>query len=105
MLGLFRKKTKCSGPVKVEVTVGVFIEGKNVTEVLQMSLSEGASLRDLFVCIDELGKFPAGLFRGLMKDASVTLLKNGVRLSIPDDLSQEIKQGDNVTIISSVAGG
>ncbi len=104
MLSLFRKK-RCKGPVKVEVTVGVFIDGKNVTEIVEVELPEGSTLRDLFLCLDENKKFPRGLFRGLMKDSSVTMLKNGLRLAIPDDLSQKLENGDKVTIISSVAGG
>ena len=105
MLGLFKKRKKCEGPVKVEVTVGVFIEGKNVTEVVNVDLPEGSTIKDVFLCLDGSGKFPSGLFRGLMKDSSVTLLKNGVRLAVPDDLSQKVENGDKVTIISSVAGG
>jgi len=96
---------RCRGPVKVKVTAGIFVDGKNVTEEMEIGLEKRASIRDLFRCLDRQEKFPPGTFKKLMKDPGITLLLNGKRLSVPEDLDTELKDGDEVTIISSVAGG
>ena len=106
MLGIIKsKKKKCIGDVEVEVTVGVFRDGKNITEEIKVQVQSGATIKDVFLCLEGSGKLPSGLFKELMRDSSATLLKNGQRLHIPEDLSREVVAGDKLTIISSVAGG
>ncbi len=105
MLGLLKKRICQEGLVKVKVTVGVFIEGKNMTREFELDLPEGVTLREVFICLDEKGSFPRNFFKKMMKDPRITLIHRGQRKDVPDDLSTKLENGDEVAIISSIAGG
>ena len=109
MLGLFKNKKNChcsnNGSEKIKLTIGLFIDGENITDELEFSANTGVTLLDLLECVDNSGKYPRNYFKRLSKDGSVTLLINGEGFTFPDDRKITLKNGDEVTIISSVAGG
>ena len=91
--------------IKVKLTLGLFIDGDNITEELEYKVKKDCKLIDLLKQLDKTGKYPKNYFAKLSNDGSVTLLINGKRYVFPDDKKVKLNDGDDITIISSIAGG
>ncbi len=97
-MGLFSKLLKSDEKkIQVNVRLACIINTKPVNESLIMEIPEGSSLKDL------IRKTESAIKENI--SPSFTILINGERIVLPDGYKRSLNNGDNVSILSPIAGG
>jgi sulfur carrier protein ThiS len=75
-------------------------------ERVQMEVGKGLRLDKLLARLDKTGPVERGFFKSVLKGRQgVTLLLNGERLDITDAKKTDIREGDDLAILSPITGG
>ncbi len=92
--------------MRVKVRVAGFIKGKTVNQSFEEEVEEGTTLRDLFKVLDGQKRVGRGYFMGLLTMTNPpSILLNGDRVVVTRDSGILLKEGDEVAVISPLAGG
>jgi len=90
----------------VKVRVAGFILGKSINESFEEEFKEGKSLEEIFKALNKGKRVGKGFFTGLMtKPGSISILLNGDRVVFPQDGQIKLKDGDEIAVLSPIAGG
>jgi molybdopterin converting factor small subunit len=92
--------------VKVKVSIVAFLGVKVVNKVLDVEISDGSTILDLFNKIEKDGEVEKGFFKTMLSQRRpVTVLINGERIDISKDKKRKLSNGDEISIVSPIAGG
>jgi len=92
--------------LKLKIRVAGFILGKSINESFEEEFKEGTSLGDMFKALNKEKRVGKGFFAGLMtKPGSISVLLNGDRVVFPQDEQIKLKDGDEIAVLSPIAGG
>lgn len=101
---LFRRKQ--ATPIRVSVTVRAFLEGRMVRASLDAEATEGERLKDLLKRLAREGAVESSVVRQILQGAAgVTVLHNGERLSMPEAAGAPLAAGDQLSVLTPMAGG
>jgi molybdopterin converting factor small subunit len=93
--------------ITVRVT-GIFI-GDPVSKAIVQDFRTGDTPKKILSRLDKdkaLGRELGRRFFGkALKSGRATFLLNGDRLDIPDDLDRPLTEGDEISVLSAIAGG
>jgi len=75
-------------------------------ERFEIEVGKGLRLDRALALLDKKAPVPKKFFRSVLKGRQgVTLLLNGERLDIEEDRKTEIRDGDELVVLSPVSGG
>jgi molybdopterin converting factor small subunit len=98
-----RKHTE---PITVSFNVRVFIDNRMVRVDLNAEGRQGERFRDFLKRLGKEGALDPLIVRFILGGAkSVTVLRNGKRLSMPAAGKEVLTDGDEVSVLTPVAGG
>ena len=91
-------------PVHIRIHLMTF-QGMQKAD-LDLDVGKGLSLEKILVRLDKNGVAEKGFFRSVLRGrGGVTLLLNGERLDLKENKRQEIRDGDELAILSPLTGG
>lgn len=97
---------KRADPIRVNLNVRAFLEGHMVRLSLDAQASKGERLKDLLRRLSREGTVDASVVRYILKGSpGVTVLQNGDRLSMPEAAATRLADGDQLSILTPMAGG
>lgn len=92
--------------MKVKVSIVAFLGVKAVNKVLDVEISDGSTILDLFNKIEKDGEVEKGFFKTMLSQRRpVTVLINGERIDISKDKKRKLSNGDEISVVSPIAGG
>lgn len=98
-----RKRTHA---VRVSLNLRAFIGGRMVRLSLDTQADKGNRLKDLLKQLSREGAVDASVVRHIVKGgAGVTVLQNGQRLSMPEAANARLADGDEISVLTPMAGG
>lgn len=101
---LFSRKR--AEPIRVTLNVRAFLGGNMVRLHLDAQATEGARLSDLLKRLGREGVVDASVVRTVLKGSrGVTVLQNGQRLPMPEGASAYLGDGDELSVLTPIAGG
>ena len=101
---LFRRRR--TDPIRVSVNVRAFIDGNMVRVSTVAQAHEGDQLRDLLKQLAREGAVDASVVRYILNGPrGVTVLQNGNRLDMPEAAKAPLADGDELSILTPMAGG
>jgi len=84
----------------------VMLGAKMVNESFEEEVAEGSSLEQLFRQVDGSRRFKRKYFKeALSAGQPPVVLLNGSRVEVPEELGEQLKDGDEVSVVSPIAGG
>jgi len=90
----------------VKVRIAGFILGKSINESFEEEITEGITLEEMFNVLNKQKRVGKGFFAGLLtKPGSISILLNGDRVVFPQDGQIKLKDGDEIAVLSPIAGG
>jgi molybdopterin converting factor small subunit len=97
---------KRADPIRVTLNVRAFLDGQMVRLRLDAQASEGDRLRDLLKQLSREGTVDASVARFVLKGTrGVTVLHNGQRLPMPEGANAPLADGDELSVLTPMAGG
>jgi alpha-beta hydrolase superfamily lysophospholipase/molybdopterin converting factor small subunit len=97
-MGLFSKLLKSEKKkISVNVRLACIINTKPVNEHFTLEISDNSNLKNLLRVVES--RINDNI------SPSFTILINGERITLPDDYKRVINDGDNISILSPIAGG
>jgi molybdopterin converting factor small subunit len=92
--------------IRVHVKVAGFVDGKLLTAEFDQEAPEGATIKDLLKLVDKSGRVKAGVMKKILAlPRPPTVLVNGSGLDLPDELGRALSPGDEVAVMTPLAGG
>jgi molybdopterin converting factor small subunit len=92
--------------IKVHVKLAGFIDRKMVTAEFDLEVPAGTTVKGLFARADKSGQVPGKVMSKLLRmPRPPTVLLNGRSLDLPEELSRELVAGDDVAVMTPMAGG
>jgi len=92
--------------IKVRVKLAGFVDRKMLTADFELMAPEGVSLKKLLSLADKSGAYPGKTMKKVLGlPRPPTILVNGASIDLPEDLKMTIKDGDEVAVMTPVAGG
>ena len=92
--------------MKVSVKIMVMLGTKMVNESFEEEVAEGSSLNHLFAQVDKSKRFKRKYFKEILAaPRPPVVLVNGNRIEAPEELGETLKDGDEVAVLSPIAGG
>jgi molybdopterin converting factor small subunit len=91
---IFNKTQKM---IRVNVRLACIINTQPVNDSFVLELPQGSNLKGLIRSVESRIKASVA--------PSFTILVNGERMNIPEDAKRILNEGDNVSILSPIAGG
>ena len=83
-----------------------FIERKMITTEFDLQIPEGANLKKLFKLVDKSGKVKGKVMKRILSmPRPPTVLVNGEPVDVPEELGRVLRPGDEISIMTPVAGG
>jgi molybdopterin converting factor small subunit len=89
--------------ITVRVT-GVFL-GDPLNQTLEEPFREGDTPKKILARLDKKKALGRKFFRGTLESSRATFLLNGDRLEIPSALNEPLSDGDEISVLSAIAGG
>ncbi len=89
--------------IRIRVT-GVFV-GEPTNTTYETPFREGDTPKKVFARLDKEKALGRKFFKRVLKDGQATFLLNGDRLEIPEALSEPLSDGDEISVLSAIAGG
>lgn len=89
--------------IRVKVT-GVFL-GSPLNRTFEEPYIENDTPKKVFGRLDKKKALGRRFFKGLVKQGRATFLLNGDRLDIPERLDERLSEGDEISVLSAIAGG
>jgi len=90
-------------PITVKVT-GVFL-GNPLNEAFEETFRGGDTPKKILSRLDRKKVLGRRFFSGVIKSGRATFLLNGDRLDIPDAINEPLADGDEISVLSAIAGG
>jgi molybdopterin converting factor small subunit len=90
-------------PIAVRVT-GVFL-GDPLNKSFEEVFREGDTPKKILARLDKRKVLGRRFFRSSLRSSRATFLLNGDRLEIPDALNKPLADGDEISVLSAIAGG
>ena len=84
--------------------IGVFLE-QPLNVSYEESLVANDTPKTVFARLDKRKVLGRKFFIGILKMGQATFLLNGDRLNLPEDLMKPISDGDEISVLSAIAGG
>lgn len=92
--------------ITVHLKVAGFVDRKMITAELDLPLPEGSSVKELFAVADKSGRLPPKVMKKMLgSPRPPTILLNGRGLDVPDELGQKLGAGDDIAVMTPMAGG
>lgn len=92
--------------IKVRVKLAGFVDRKMLTADFELMAPEGVPLKKLLSLADKSGAYPGKAMKKVLGlPRPPTILVNGESIDLPEDLKMTIKDGDEVAVMTPVAGG
>lgn len=92
--------------MKIGARIAGIIEGNPVNEEGAIELKEGATLKKFFKQADKKMGLERKYFKKSLKQpVTPTVLINGDRAEIPEDLKRRLSHGDEISVVLPMAGG
>lgn len=85
-------------------TSGVFF-GQPLNEIFDEPFKDADTPKKVFGRLDKKKALGRKFFKGLIKDGRATFLLNGDRLDMPESLDKRLSDGDEISVVSAIAGG
>jgi molybdopterin converting factor small subunit len=89
--------------IRVRVA-GVFL-GHPLNRTFEEPYIENDTPKKVFARLDKKKALGRRFFKGLVKQGRATFLLNGDRLDIPERLDNRLSEGDEISVLSAIAGG
>jgi len=89
--------------ISIKVT-GVFL-GDPLNKAFEEPFRAGDTLKKVLTRLDKKKALGRKFFRSSLKSSRATFLLNGDRLEIPDAVSIALSDGDEISVLSAIAGG
>jgi len=103
-MGLFSRRR--GAVIQVSLNVRAFVEGRLVRLSLNAQAEEGDRLKDLLKRLSSAGEVEPSLARYILKgNPGITVLHNGRRLPMSEAASALLANGDELSILTPMAGG
>lgn len=97
---------KRGNPIKVTVNSRAFIEGRMTRAEIEAEAFEGDRVKDVLKRLARSGEVDSSVVRSVLRgDPGVTALRNGSRLSMPENATDDLADGDDISILTPMAGG
>ncbi len=92
--------------ISVHVKVAGFVDGKMMTAEYDQEAAEGTTLKKLFALIDKSGVMKGKVMKAIMRSPRPpTIMINGDPQDVPEAYAMVIKDGDEVAVMTPMAGG
>ena len=92
--------------MKIRIRLVGFFEGKQVSDTIEQEVRDGILIKELFTALDKSGNFGKKFFKNLLaRERPPVILVNGTRISLAEDFSKKLSEGDELSILSPLAGG
>jgi len=92
--------------MKVSVKIMVMLGTKMVNESFEEEVAEGATLDQLFRQVDKSKRFKKKYFKEIFSaPRPPVVLLNGNRIEVPEEAGEKLNEGDEVSVLSPIAGG
>ena len=90
-------------PIQIRVA-GVFL-GSPLNKTFEEPFRQDDTPKKIFARLDKKKALGRRFFSGVLKTGRATLLLNGDKLEIPKDLKRRLNEGDEISVLSAIAGG
>jgi molybdopterin converting factor small subunit len=101
--GTLNKRLVSDMAIQVRV-IGAFLE-RPLNKSFDEPFTTNDTLQSVFVRLDKRKTLGRKFFSRIIKQGQVTLLLNGDRLDLPEDMKRPLRDGDEISILSAIAGG
>jgi molybdopterin converting factor small subunit len=92
--------------ITVHLKVAGFMDRKMITAELDLPVPEGSTVKQMFSLADKSGKLPRKVMKNMLGALRPpTVLLNGRGLDVPSELSQQLNPGDDIAVMTPMAGG
>ena len=103
-MGLFGRKA--TSQISVALNIRAFMHGRMVRISLDAQADDGDTLKDLLTRLGREGTVDASVARSILKGGpGFTVLHNGERLAMPEAYGTRLSNGDELSILTPMAGG
>ena len=83
---------------------GVFL-GSPLNKTFEEPFRQNDTPKKILARLDKKKALGRRFFRSALKGGHATLLLNGDKLEIPEDLNRRLNEGDEISVLSAIAGG
>ena len=95
-----------SEPIKVKLHVRAFIDGRMLRVAADADAQKGDRLKDLLKRLRRAGTLDSSVVRQVLRgNPAVMVLRNGERLTMPGAANEILADGDEVSVLTPMAGG
>ena len=92
--------------IRVHIKVAGFIDRKMTTAEFDLDVPDGTTIKKLFGLIDKSGQVRGKVMKKIMAlPKPPTVLVNGSGIDVPGELGLEVVEGDEVAVMTPMAGG
>jgi len=92
--------------INVHIKVAGFVDRKMVTADFEIEAPEGVKLKKLLSLADKSGELPGKVIKKILgMPRPPTVLLNGDSLDLPAGLKLVVADGDEVSVMTPMAGG
>jgi molybdopterin converting factor small subunit len=93
-------------PIRVKLHVRAFIDGRMLRVATEVDAQEGDRLKDLLKQLRRNGTVDSSVVRQALRgNPAVMVLRNGERLTMPGAVDEVLADGDEVSLLTPMAGG
>jgi sulfur carrier protein ThiS len=93
-------------PIRVKLHVRAFIDGRMLRVATDVDAQEGDRLKDLLKRLRRTGTVDSSVARQILRgNPGVMVLRNGERLAMPGAANEILADGDEVSVLTPMAGG
>jgi molybdopterin converting factor small subunit len=97
---------RCTKPIRVKVHVRAFIDGRMLRVAADVDAQEGDCLRDLLKQLRRTGTVDSSVVGQILRgNPAVMVLRNGERLTMRGAANEVLADGDEVSLLTPMAGG
>lgn len=92
--------------INIRLKFAGFVDLKMFTAEMDLCVPAGTSLKRLFALADKSGKLPPKAMKKVLAlPRPPTVLLNGSAIDVAEDLSYELREGDEVAVMTPIGGG
>ena len=92
--------------ISVHVKIAGFVDRKMIATEFDLQAPEGTTIKKLIKLVDKSGKVKGKPLKKIMAmPRPPTVMVNGEGIDVPDELGRTIAEGDEVAVMTPLAGG